>query len=218
MSVRLVEGWLRRSALLVADRRSWLTDLDAAIGDGDHGINLDRGLQLVVEQLGAGNLPVTSAGLLLVGAGRTILGTVGGASGALYGRAFIRAGERLDADPTATGLPPIVSALTAAVDAIGSLGRSRPGQKTMLDALDPAGHALRVAAIDGRTVVEGLAAAALAAEAGAEATVPMLATKGRASYLGGRSVGHLDPGAASSALLLSALARVAAELETASAD
>jgi dihydroxyacetone kinase-like protein len=156
-------------------------------------------------------------------AGRTITGTVGGASGALYGRALMRVGEVLaagadeapDEDRPGSDAAPdslvLAMGLEAAVESIMRLGRSRPGEKTMLDALAPAAEALRRGADAGHPLATAAEAAALAAEAGAESTIPMLATKGRASYLGERSIGHLDPGAASSAILLRALSDAAAE-------
>jgi len=218
-------AWLDRAAQRVRERRGWLTDLDAAIGDGDHGINLDRGLDTIRERLASGAIAADASGPLLVQVGRTILGTVGGASGALYGRAFQRAGERIAALGHGTGsteesgspedpLEPVAmvaEALDAASDAIAALGRSRAGEKTMLDALLPALAVLRAARGAGRPLSLALDEAAAAAEAGAIDTIPLLARKGRASYLAERSIGHEDPGAASSALLLAALAEVARE-------
>ncbi len=208
----LVEDWLRLAAASVAERRAWLTDLDAAIGDGDHGINMDRGMSVLMAHLDADpawdDARRGPPGPLLVLVGRTITGTVGGASGALYGRAFVRAGERL-VEP-APGPADAAAALAAAVEAIAALGRSHVGEKTMLDALAPAAGAFAEAAAGGRDLAAAIARAADAADAGAAATVPLVATKGRASYLGERSRGHLDPGAASAALLLRALADVAA--------
>jgi dihydroxyacetone kinase len=214
----LLVRWLRLAAARVAEARELLTGLDAAIGDGDHGINLDRGFTELVRRLDAGELPDAPPAATLELAGRAIMATVGGASGALYGRGLQRAGAALAAagptagptDPghveaaTAMGVPAgtreeqAARALAAAVEAIMALGRAVPGEKTMLDALVPARDAFRAAAGGGAD----LAAAA--------ATIPLLATKGRASYLGERSVGHLDPGAVSSAILLRALADVAA--------
>ncbi len=209
MSVELAARWVRLAAARIAEQRGWLTDLDAAIGDGDHGINLDRGFDIVLARLDRGDLAADEPGLLLLGAGRLIMGTVGGASGALYGRAFMRAGARLEAG--ATGLGDLADALREATEAIATLGRSRPGEKTMLDALAPAVEALSDAVREGALLAEAFDRAAAAAEAGALTTIPMLATKGRASYLGERSIGHLDPGAASSALLLRALADALAD-------
>lgn len=196
--------WLRLAAARIAAGREELTALDAAIGDGDHGINLDRGMAAVLARLERGELPVEAPGPLVAAVGRTLTGTVGGASGALYGRALVRVGERLG--PGEPSVVDAVEALDAGVAAIAALGRSRPGEKTMLDALAPAAAAFRAALADGASPAAAAASAADAAEAGARATIPMLATKGRASYLGERSIGHLDPGAASAAILVRALA------------
>jgi dihydroxyacetone kinase-like protein len=216
----LLLRWLRLAAGRVAEAREHLTDLDAAIGDGDHGINLDRGFRELARRIDADDLPGDPPAAVLAAAGRVIMGTVGGASGALYGRGFQRAGialAELDEREIAGG--PVARearaaiALAAAVDAVAALGRARPGEKTMLDALVPARVAYAAALEEGASVAGATARAAAAAEAGAQQTIPLLATKGRASYLGERSIGHLDPGAASSALLLRALADVAAEAD-----
>ena len=201
----IVRAWLRGWASAVAERRSWLTDLDAAIGDGDHGINLDRGLAAVAQDLERPDGP-DEAGPLLEAAGRRLIGVVGGASGALYGRALVRAGEAVtvNADPDRLG----ETALAAAIAAIEQLGKAAPGDKTMLDALLPALEALRADAARGPAPYSR---AAEAAAAGADATIPLVARKGRASYLGDRSVGHRDPGAASSALLVACLAHAYVE-------
>ena len=222
MSADWARAWLRASAAAVHRESAWLTGLDAAIGDGDHGINLDRGFGQVVARLDAGDPPSATAGALIAQAGRVILGSVGGASGALYGRAFQRAGASLDApngpaspeeahpgqEPTVWAM---VRALGAATDAIAALGRSGPGDKTMLDALMPAVASLRASALAGHDLRDALRQAAEAAERGLEATRPLVARRGRASYLGERSAGHLDPGAASSLLLVRALAETIAD-------
>jgi len=219
----LLVRWLTLATARIAAARVQLTELDAAIGDGDHGINLDRGFRELARRLEAG-LPggdatgrVAPAAILEV-AGGALIGTVGGASGALYGRGFQRAGAALlgpgggamGSDGRTTEERAVI-AFGAAVDAIAGLGRATPGEKTMLDALVPA-HAAFASAVRAGAPI-GLAAerAADAAESGAQATIPLIATKGRASYLGERSIGHLDPGAASSAILLRALADAAAE-------
>ncbi|HEX5829152.1 MAG TPA: dihydroxyacetone kinase subunit DhaL [Candidatus Limnocylindrales bacterium] len=209
--VAIARAWLLGWAADVAANRAWLTDLDAAIGDGDHGINLDRGLAAVAADLmaGEGGANAQNAGPLLAAAGRRLMGVVGGASGALYGRAFVRAGEAVTA-ASAPGAAPGASedrvgevALEAAIDAIATLGKAVRGDKTMLDALVPALEALRAHRGEPRRHDR----AATAAEAGADATVPLVARRGRASYLGERSAGHRDPGAASAAMLVRALAR-----------
>lgn len=213
----LSDAWLRCAARAVHERRHWLTELDAAIGDGDHGINLDRGFAALLEDLEAGAIPTGDVGALLTSAGRRLLGLVGGASGALYGRALLSAGTRLTeraSDPAIGRRALVEVALAGAIDAITALGRAVPGDKTMLDALAPALEALRAAAPDS-PIRDVMRAMAEAAEAGAAATIPLVARKGRASYLGERSAGHLDPGAASSAILIRCLAdAVAATGET----
>ncbi len=208
MAVAVVTAWLRCAAREIHERRAWLTELDAAIGDGDHGINLDRGFTAILADLEAGTLPGDGVGALVSGSGRRLLGLVGGASGALYGRALMTGGTRLT-DRIAAGdrrsLSLVEAVLAGAVEGIAALGRAVPGDKTMLDALVPALEALRSAAPD-LPARDVLARVAAAAEAGAQATVPLVARKGRASYLGERSAGHLDPGAASSAILVRCLA------------
>jgi dihydroxyacetone kinase phosphoprotein-dependent L subunit len=214
----LLVRWLVLAGARVAAARERLTDLDAAIGDGDHGINLDRGFRELLRRLETGLLASDPPAVALEGAGRALMGTVGGASGALYGRAIQRAGAALlaagdDAAPLDDRPQEerAVIAFGAAVDAIAALGRATTGEKTMLDALVPARSAFEAAVGAGSTLAQAARSAAEAAEAGAEATIPLIATKGRASYLGERSIGHLDPGAVSSALLLRALADVAAQ-------
>ena len=199
----IVRAWLLAWAAAVSEQRTWLTDLDGAIGDGDHGINLDRGLTAVADDLGGPAGETETGGDLLVAAGRRLLGVVGGASGALYGRALIRGGEALCVTPDPATLPAVV--LAAAIDAIADLGKAVPGDKTMLDALLPAMAVLRAAPAD-EAPAHSCARAAAAAGAGADATIPLVASKGRASYLGERSAGHRDPGSASSAMLVRCLA------------
>ncbi|WP_030667000.1 dihydroxyacetone kinase subunit DhaL [Streptomyces rimosus] len=173
-----------------------LTELDSAIGDADHGSNLQRGFAAVVKTLEAE--PPGTPGAVLTMAGRQLISTVGGASGPLYGTLLRRTGKALgDADSVTAD--ELRAALRTGVDAVAQLGGSAPGDATMLDALDPAVEALATS----------FRAAAEAAGQGAEATVPLQARKGRASYLGERSVGHQDPGATSSALLFTALAETA---------
>ena len=204
LSVADLAAWVRRSAALVAEHAEELTDLDAAIGDADHGANMKRGLAAAAEAVQTGGF--TSADALLKKVGTTLVSTVGGASGPLYGTFFLRAGgavaglEALDAQALA-------GALEAGVGGIAARGRATTGEKTMLDAWSPALEALRTHPDD---LAAGVAAAARAAAEGRDATKPMVATKGRASYLGERSAGHIDPGAASTALLLAALDDVVA--------
>jgi dihydroxyacetone kinase-like protein len=195
-------AWLQRAADALRANRDYLTELDAAIGDADHGANMDRGFTAVMAKLGAEGPAVTSdIGALLKTVGMTLVSTVGGASGPLYGTAFLRAGAAL-AGKAALGTDDIAVALAAALEGIKARGRATRGEKTMIDALEPAIEAYRASGAD---VTAALRAAADAAEAGMRATIPILATKGRASYLGERSVGHQDPGATSMALLLRAM-------------
>ena len=207
----IFERWLRLGAARLHDAAADLTALDQAIGDGDHGINMDRGFSAIVAQLDAGP-PVADddrarTGTAAKAAGRTLISTVGGAAGPLYGTAFIRGGTSiLSAEPDRSAGSVVVAALEAAITGIAALGKATTGEKTMLDALVPA-HTAGLAAVEaGGDIDTVVRVMADAAEAGAAATVPMLATKGRASYLGERSVGHQDPGATSAALLLRALA------------
>ncbi|GAA1112686.1 dihydroxyacetone kinase subunit DhaL [Kitasatospora arboriphila] len=206
------EAWLRAAAAAVTAQEAELTALDTAIGDGDHGSNLRRGFTAVLAGLDAGEGGNTagtdrSPGSLLAAAGRTLISTVGGASGPLYGSALRAAGRAL---PGATAGPgELAAALDEALGAVQALGGARPGDKTMVDAWAPAAAAFAETAGQGLAAASGAAAAA--AEQGARATVPLVARKGRASYLGPRSAGHLDPGAASTALLFTALAEACRE-------
>src|SRR5439155_19718776 len=219
-----LEAWLRSAATRIHEQAPALTALDQAIGDGDHGINMDRGFAAIVTALDGlppvdpGKTDVAASADLLRLVGRTLISTVGGASGPLYGTAFLRAAAALAALPVEA--PPstpavVVTALEAAVAGIGALGKATTGEKTMLDALVPATEAARAAVEGGADTAAVLAAARDAAAAGAAATEPMLATKGRASYLGERSIGHRDPGATSSALLVDVLAGVVADADVA---
>jgi dihydroxyacetone kinase-like protein len=206
-----LERWLRLSADRIHDQADALTALDRAIGDGDHGINLDRGFTAIRVALDAG-IPDADgdrarAGTMLRTAGRTLISTVGGAAGPLYGTAFMRAGGIVAAaDPEQPAGQVVIDALESAIGGIAGLGKATVGEKTMIDALVPALEGGRASVAAGGDVVAVVRAMADAAEAGAAATIPILATKGRASYLGERSIGHQDPGATSSALLLRALA------------
>jgi phosphoenolpyruvate---glycerone phosphotransferase subunit DhaL len=209
-----IEAWLRLAATRLHEQASALTALDQAIGDGDHGTNMDRGFSAIVASLDAGPAEgdddVARAAARLRGAGRTLISTVGGAAGPLYGTALMRAGGSLAAaDASASSTDLALTALEAGIVGVGGLGKSSAGEKTMLDALIPAAAAGRAAQQAGAGWADVAGAVASAAEEGATSTIPMLATKGRASYLGERSIGHQDPGATSSALLLRALADVA---------
>ncbi len=197
-------AWLQRSASRLHEQRTYLTDLDAAIGDADHGANMDRGFTAVMAKLQAEGAPA-DVGAILKTVGATLVSTVGGASGPLYGTAFLRAGMAL-AGKTALEPGDIEEGLQAALEGIKARGKAQRGEKTMIDALEPAVQAYSAALASGQDAKAALAAAADAAEEGMRATIPLLATKGRASYLGERSVGHQDPGATSCALLLRAAA------------
>ena len=200
-----VTGWMQEVASAVEAEADHLTQLDSAIGDGDHGVNMTRGFRAVTEALGAvdGAQP---PGKLLVTAGKTLVSTVGGASGPLWGTALRRAGRALADTPVLDG-PALATALDAALGGVVELGAAEAGDKTMVDALAPAVQALREGVERGEDLGVAIATAAAAAEEGARATVPMQARKGRASYLGERSVGHQDPGATSTALIVAALGR-----------
>ncbi|MEW5991833.1 MAG: dihydroxyacetone kinase subunit DhaL [Chloroflexota bacterium] len=207
-------AWLRVAAGRLHAEAPALTALDQAIGDGDHGINMDRGFSAIVAKLDGQEVPAgsdpaaddtTATADLLRLAGKTLISTVGGAAGPLYGTAFLRAAGAVAGGQPSTAAA-FVTGLEAAAAGIGALGKSTTGEKTMLDAIVPAAGAARAALEAGGDVARVIAAAADAAEAGALATVPMLATKGRASYLGERSIGHRDPGASSAAILLRVLA------------
>jgi dihydroxyacetone kinase-like protein len=201
VNAETVRRWLEAAAASVREQRDYLTQLDAAIGDADHGTNMDRGFTAVVEKLQGLEAP---PGRLLVTAGGTLVSTVGGASGPLWGTALRRAGRALGEAEEFDGSE-LVAALDAALEGVVELGAAQEGDKTMVDALAPAVRALRERLDDGSTVAEALAAARAAGEDGMRATVPLQASKGRASYLGERSIGHQDPGATSTALIIAAL-------------
>jgi phosphoenolpyruvate---glycerone phosphotransferase subunit DhaL len=194
-----VTDWVRRFAAEVGERKGELTKLDQAIGDGDHGTNMDRGLRKAVEKLDG--VDGDDIGAALKAVGMALVSSVGGAGGPLYGTFFLQAGQatagrsELDAEGFA-------AAVRAGADGVRARGKAEPGDKTMLDALLPAADALA----QGGGLGEAAARAADAAEEGMRATIPLVARKGRASYLGERSAGHQDPGATSSALLMRAAA------------
>ena len=200
--------WIELAAADVSEQRDYLVDLDRAIGDGDHGENMDRGFKAAVEALGQAQ-PASVAEVLKTVA-KTLMSTVGGAAGPLYGTAFLRASKAAgDGDLDGAGVAAVIA---GALDGIQARGKATTGEKTMVDAWTPALDAARAAAESGADAVATLQAAATAAEAGAAATEPLRATKGRASYLGERSIGHLDPGAVSTSLILRAAARAAGEV------
>jgi dihydroxyacetone kinase-like protein len=193
-----VASAVRAMAAVVTAHRDELVDLDRVIGDGDHGENLKRGFGFVVSALDESEVDSPAAVLKLVA--KTLISKVGGASGPLFGTAFLRAATGLEEVDGSS----VAAALRAALDGVVARGKAEVGDKTMVDALRPAVEAAE--AVRDKSVAEVLAAAAAAAEAGAESTIPLVARKGRASYLGDRSAGHLDPGARSTALLLRSLA------------
>jgi dihydroxyacetone kinase-like protein len=199
-----VVTFIRAFATVIAQNKAYLTDLDSAIGDADHGINMDRGMQAVVAKIDG--VPPGDVGNLLKTVGMTLVSTVGGAGGPLYGTLFLQMGA---ATAGKSELEPghWAEALTKGVEGVVMRGKAELGDKTMVDALVPARDALASALADGVAFDEALKRSAAAAEEGMIATVPLVARKGRASYLGGRSAGHQDPGATSSYLLV----RTAAE-------
>ena len=195
--------WLKQLANVLHENRDYLTQLDSPIGDADHGTNMDRGFKAVADKLpGIANMDI---GSILKTVGTTLVSTVGGASGPLYGTAFLRAGmatsgkhELYESD--------MVSMLEAALEGIKVRGKAHLGEKTIVDALTPALAAAKEAEAQNLGLSQLLRRASNAAEGGMKSTIPMLATKGRASYLGERSIGHQDPGATSSWLILKTLA------------
>ena len=205
-SLEWARKWAQDSGVVIGENREYLIDLDRQIGDGDHGENLDRGFTAVVR--GDGLDSAESAQDLLKYVAKTLLSTVGGAAGPLYGTAYLRAATALSDGELAP--EDVGEMLLAATQGVQARGKAVAGEKTMVDAWLPAAEAASAAADAG--VLAAFEAAARAAEAGAEATKPMKATKGRASYLGERSIGHLDPGAVSSALILRSAADAAREV------
>ena len=198
-----VAAWVRACAERVQNESALLTDLDAAIGDADHGSNLDRGLRAAVAKIDAESFP--SAGALLKTVGMTLVSTVGGASGPLYGTFFLRCGGALEEGATVDAAA-FGAALGAGVAGVQARGKAEAGDKTLFDAWRPALDAYDAAIGEGRGLGSALQAAAAAAAAGRDATVDMVARKGRASYLGERSRGHQDPGATSTTMILEAAA------------
>jgi dihydroxyacetone kinase-like protein len=199
-----VRDWIGAYADEVAEHRVELVQLDTAIGDGDHGTNMDRGMRKAVEKLEG--MEGEDIGALLKAVGMALVSSVGGAAGPLYGTLFLQMGTA-SAGRDSLDLAGWTGALEAGVKGVQARGKAEPGDKTMVDALLPALDALRAASDDGAELGEALRRSADAAGEGMRATVPLEARKGRASYLGPRSVGHQDPGATSSHLLLDAAAR-----------
>jgi len=202
--------YLNRSAEVLKENREYLTELDAAIGDADHGINMDRGFQAILKKVPA--VKDKDAGTILKTAGMALVTSVGGAGGPLYGTAFMQAGMAVAGKNELTA-EDILAALEAALKGVMTRGRSQPGEKTMIEAIAPAVKAMQEALGNGAGTLKALEQATAAAEQGMKDTIPMLATKGRASYLGERSIGHQDPGATSSYLLIRTMAEMARKEE-----
>ncbi len=198
-----VMRWLERTADVLHENRTYLTALDSAIGDADHGINMDRGFSAVRNKFPEMANKDMATQLRTVGS--TLVSTVGGAGGPLYGTAYLRAAGAIAGKQELTSVD-IVAMLEAFLGGVVARGKAQPGEKTMVDALTPALTAAKQALDEGATLAQVTRRASEAAEEGAKATIPMLATKGRASYLGERSIGHQDPGATSSWLILRSLA------------
>ena len=199
-----VVRWIRAFADAIAENKDSLTELDSAIGDADHGINMNRGMTAVMAKLDGGGS--ADVGALLKTVGMTLVSSVGGAGGPLYGTLFLRLGAAADGKNELTD-EDWVAMVSAGVEGVQSRGKAEPNDKTMVDALIPARDALAAAVAAGEPFADALRAASAAAEEGMKATIPLVARKGRASYLGERSAGHQDPGATSSWLLM----RTAAE-------
>jgi phosphoenolpyruvate---glycerone phosphotransferase subunit DhaL len=197
-----VRLWLTEVAARLAAERDFLTQLDAAIGDADHGVNMHRGFTAVMARVGA--VEEATGGQLLKLAGRTFVSTVGGAAGPLYGTAFLQAGEALG-DTERFGPKLLLDAMRASLEGVQRIGAAAPGDKTMVDALTPALSAYQLELRMGGSLETAVSGAREAAAEGMRATIPLQARKGRASYLGPRSVGHQDPGATSTALMFAAL-------------
>ena len=203
VDLTLLIGWVREFARVVGENARLLTDLDAAIGDADHGINMDRGMTAVVAALDEAAPADMSA--LCKQVGMTLVKSIGGASGPLYGTFFLRMATAMGSVDSVDA-PDFAKALRAGVEGVVQRGRAEAGDKTMFDSLAPALDALDAALASGSGLAAALADATIAAEKGRDATEPMVARKGRASYLGQRSVGHVDPGATSAAMLIAAAA------------
>jgi dihydroxyacetone kinase-like protein len=208
LGITWTTDWIRGTAAVIAEHRVELITLDREIGDGDHGENLDRGFSAALPKLAELAPDATPADALKLVA-TTLISTVGGAAGPLYGTAYLKAAAAVAGAPELDG-PALVALLTAARDGIVLRGKADAGDKTMVDAWTPAVEAASAALAEGADEAGVLDAAATAAERGAKATEPLVARKGRASYLGERAIGHRDPGAQSSALILRVAADTAA--------
>ena len=202
--------YLQRMAGVLRENKEYLTELDSAIGDADHGINMDRGFQAILKKLPG--LEDKDVGTILKTAGMALVSTVGGAAGPLYGTALMQAGMAL-AGKHELQPKDLSAALEAALKGVMMRGKSKPGEKTMIDAISPAVVAMQNALDNGAGLQGALEQATAAADQGMKDTIPMLALKGRASYLGERSIGHQDPGATSSYLLIRTMADMVREKE-----
>jgi phosphoenolpyruvate---glycerone phosphotransferase subunit DhaL len=205
-----IVSWIQQYASTIAENKNYLTELDSAIGDADHGTNMNRGMSAAVEKLDSS---ADDIGGVLKTVGMTLVSKVGGAGGPLYGTLFMQMGAATTGKSDLT-VDDWASAVEAGLKGVQARGKAEPGDKTMIDALGPAAEALAKATSEGASLSEALAAATRAAEDGMKATIPLVARKGRASYLGERSAGHQDPGATSSFLLM----KTAAEALTDSQD
>jgi dihydroxyacetone kinase-like protein len=197
-----VVQWLQTTAAVLEENKQYLTELDSPIGDADHGINMDRGFKKVMSQLPG--VVDKDIGSILKTTGMALISSVGGAGGPLYGTLFMRAGMAVDAKHELTD-EDLAALLQAAVEGVVQRGKAQLGDKTMVDALTPARDAFQQAIEEGADTMAALQRTVAAAEQGMKDTIPMLAKKGRASYVGERSIGHQDPGATSSYLILKAL-------------
>jgi dihydroxyacetone kinase-like protein len=203
-----VVRWVRAFADTIAENKDYLTELDSAIGDADHGINMNRGMTAVIGKLdGLADGDITATFKTI---GMTLVSTVGGAGGPLYGTLFLQFGTSV-AGKERLELADWAAMVAAGVDGVQARGKAELGDKTMVDALSPARDALVEAASDGTAFRSALTAAAAAAEEGMKGTIPLVARKGRASYLGERSAGHQDPGATSSWMLMRTAVQTLAE-------
>jgi dihydroxyacetone kinase-like protein len=210
VDVALVRSWIEEISSAIGKQREYLTQLDAAIGDADHGVNMQRGFSAAVDKVAAAE--GLTPGKTLTAVGTTLISTVGGAAGPLYGTAFREAGKALGDAPDVAPKD-LVTALRAGLEGIQRLGAAVEGDKTIVDAYAPALAAFETEVNGGGSLAAASRAAREAAEEGMRATTPMQAKKGRASYLGPRSVGHQDPGATSTALIFSALEQVVGRSE-----
>ena len=203
VSLDQLTAWLARFEALVTEQRAYLTELDSAIGDADHGANMARGMTAVIEKIGAAHAGAVDE--LFKAVGMTLVTSVGGASGPLYGTFFLRFGMDAGAAKTLDGAA-LGTALRAGLEGVVARGKAEIGDKTMFDAMSPALDAYDAAIAAGSDVAAATQSAFVAAQVGRDATLDLVARKGRASYLGERSAGHLDPGATSTTLLFEALA------------